>query len=329
MGRRTPMNAVTKKWLPQEMIERMTRAALPREVGGINVKPLSGGFCSAVYLVEADGARLVLKVASDDGVKLMRHERMYISVEAHMLSRINPDGALPMPRLVAYDDSRTLCPVPYFFMSFIDGEPLSGVQGLSPQEYSAIREQVGRLTRSICDIPAECFGMPEIPESRCRTNSEFVSLLFEWLLLDAQEKNIEIPSITPQELMALIKAQAAALDTAADPRYIHTDTWAGNVMVKDGRFAGLVDFAAILWGDPLMSHDFHDFGDAPNVDFLRGYGKEQFTREERTRILVYRIWQRLGMVVERGYRGYDDPNMYSWVLGEFAKEVSVLKKLSA
>lgn len=322
------MNAVTKKWLPQEMIERMARAALQREVGSITAKPLSGGFCSAVYLVEADGERLVLKVASDDGVKLMRHERMYVPVEADMLRRINPDGSLPMPRLVAYDDTRAICPVPYFFMSYIDGEPLSGVQGLSAQQYAAIREQVGVLTRRICDIPAERFGMPEIPESFCKTNSEFVVLLFEWLLLDAQEKAIEIPSITPQELMSLIKAQSAALDTAADPRYIHTDTWAGNVMVKDGKFAGLVDFAAVLWGDPLMSHDFHDFGDAPNVDFLRGCGKAQFTKEERTRILVYRIWQRLGMVVERGYRGYDDPNMYSWVLGEFAKEVSVLKKLS-
>ena len=31
------------------------------------------------------------------------------------------------------------------------------------------------------------------------------------------------------------------------------------------------------------------------------------------------------MVVERGYREYEDAGMYGWVLGEFAKEVEVLR----
>ena len=38
-----------------------------------------------------------------------------------------------------------------------------------------------------------------------------------------------------------------------------------------------------------------------------------------------RIWQRLGMVVERGYREYEDPHMYDWVLDDFAREVEKLE----
>lgn len=95
-------------------------------------------------------------------------------------------------------------------------------------------------------------------------------------------------------------------------------------MVKNGEFAELVDYAAILYGDPLMNHDFHDFGDSPNACFLKGYGKEIFTEDEKIRIQIYRIWQRFGMVVERGCREYEDKDMYAWVLDEFVKEARVL-----
>ena len=57
----------------------------------------------------------------------------------------------------------------------------------------------------------------------------------------------------------------------------------------------------------------------------QGYGKIEFTQNEKIRIQIYRIWQRLGMVVERGYREYEDPHMYDWVLDDFAREVEKLE----
>ena len=81
----------------------------------------------------------------------------------------------------------------------------------------------------------------------------------------------------------------------------------------------------MFWSDPLLSHDFHDFGDDPDPYFLQGYGKTEFTENEKVRIQIYRIWQRLGMVVERGYREYEDPHMYDWVLDDFAREVKKLE----
>ena len=53
--------------------------------------------------------------------------------------------------------------------------------------------QTGIVTRKICDIPAQHFGIPRIPESYCSYNSEFVYLPFAWLLRDAQEEEIAIP----------------------------------------------------------------------------------------------------------------------------------------
>ena len=53
-------------------------------------------------------------------------------------------------------------------------------------------------------------------------------------------------------------------------------TWDGNLMIKNGKLTGLIDYAAVLWSDPLLSHDFHDFGDTPDPYFLQGYGKTEF-----------------------------------------------------
>lgn len=157
-------------------------------------------------------------------------------------------------------------------MSFLEGKPLSECGDVNEERRECIKGQMGDITRQICTPEAPVYGIPNIEESYCRRNSEFVYLLFDWLLLDAEEKQVEIPGISPKQLREMIKSCAEELDSAASPRYIHTDTWDG-----------------------------------------------------KCRILVYRIWQRLGMVVERGYRGYEDPHMYEWVLGEFTKEVNRLR----
>lgn len=322
------MNSITKKHLDEALIRRMTERALGKMPNNFMAAELSGGLCSAVYLIEADGEKIVLKIASDSEVKVMRHEKMYVPAEAMIMKKLNEETEIPMPRLLFYDDSCEICDVPYFFMTFLRGKPLNMAESVTEEQYHLIKKQLGKITRQIYELEAPYFGIPFIPESRCESNAEFVCLLFEWLLLDAREKNIEIPEISADELLALIRKHEKALNTSVSPRLIHTDTWNGNVMVENGELTGLVDYAAVLYGDPLMSHDFHDFGDSPDPYFLKGCGKSEFTNDEKIRIYIYRIWQRLGMVVERGYREYEDKNMYSWVLGEFIKEINHLKMVA-
>lgn len=319
------MDAVTKTHLSDEAIRRMTCASIGEASVVQSIQQLSGGFCSAVYLVETPQCKLVLKVGNSANVKVMRHERQYIATEAKMLQKIGDNTDISMPKLIAYDDSRTIVDVPYFFMSYLDGMPLNHCENLSEAERNEIHYQIGQLTRKICNISADCFGIPLIPESYCHQNSEFVNLLFDWLLQDAEEEQISIPYLRPDDLRKLIQDCSAELNSASKPVLAHTDTWAGNIMVRNGKFTGLVDFAAIYYGDPLMSHDFHDFGEAPNPYFLAGYGKEVFDPAEQIRIQIYRIWQRLGMVVERGYRKYSDPHLYDWVLPETEKEIRKLE----
>lgn len=319
------MNATTKYKLSNDTIEKMHRRAFS-DCGELKITALSGGFCSSVYLIESGKNKVVLKVGTKSNVKVMWHEAAYIATEAQMLKLIGGKTDIAMPERLFYDESGEICDVPYFFMSFIDGKPLNDTEGLTAEQYGNIKYEVGRLTRKITDMPARCFGIPNITDSFCNRNSDFVILLFEKLLADLEQKGGALKSISYDELMKLIGKFRAQLDTADKPCLIHTDTWNGNVMVKDGEFSGIIDFAAILYGDPLMSHDFHDFGEI-NADFLRGYGKTEFDKDELIRIQIYKVWQRLGMIVEKVYREYEDKNLYSWVDGEFDKEVEVLKQM--
>lgn len=319
------MDAITKNWISEEQIQQMTDQALGHPVAIQNIKRLSGGFCSAVYLVETAEEKMVLKLASGTGVKVMRNEVKYIPTEAEMLKLFQERLDIPMPKLLFYDDSGEICDVPYFFMSYLDGVPLCDDQTITDAQRADVKKEMGVITRKICSLKADIFGIPNIPESYCKKNSDFINLLFDWLLCDAEEKGIAIPGITSADLKKLIRKYGKELDEVTGPVYVHTDTWDGNLLIKNGKLTGLIDYAAVLWADPLLSHDFHDFGDVPNPYFLQGYGKIEFTKNEKIRIQIYCIWQRLGMVVERGYREYEDPHMYDWVLDDFAREVEKLE----
>lgn len=324
----TVVNSSSKYHQTQAVIKNMTERALGKSIINFYLKELGGGMSNAVYFVEADCMKMVLKIAADPSVILMRHEKNSILNEANMLKVLNERTNIPAPKLIYLDTTGQVCDAPYFFMSFMEGAPLMTMTEKPGKEYiSEIKRQLGIIFKKISSIKAENFGIPVMPETYRDNNCDFILTIFRMLLQDASDKQIEVPGISHEELLSMIEAKREVLNEVVVPYYIHTDTWDGNLMIKENMLEGLIDYAAVLYGDPLMNHDFHDFGE-PCVDFLEGYGKTEFTHSELIRISIYKIWQRLGMIVERGFRNYEDKNQYAWVLGEFTNEIENFKKLN-
>lgn len=48
------MESITKFWQSKEVLQKMTEYVLNTKIEDFAVQKLSGGFCSAVYLVEAE-----------------------------------------------------------------------------------------------------------------------------------------------------------------------------------------------------------------------------------------------------------------------------------
>lgn len=108
------VNAVTKLHLPEESLRAMTKRAVGHDFSSFSCEELAGGLCNAVYRIETEDRKMVLKVASPKDVVVMRHERNYVPIEAEMLKIFGEKLEIPAPRLICLDDTETLCPVPYF-----------------------------------------------------------------------------------------------------------------------------------------------------------------------------------------------------------------------
>lgn len=93
-----------------------------------------------------------------------------------------------------------------------------------------------RYEKDYVPIQTPCFGIPAMPETDTSKNSIFVYRLFEMLLADAADKNMEIPGIIPGKLLKMIENMSGILDEVTVPCYIHTDTWDGNIMVENRKF---------------------------------------------------------------------------------------------
>lgn len=322
------INSSTKFRPTEKKLKAMTEQALQRKLKVFNCRELSGGLCSTVYLVETDKDKVVLKISAPKGTVTMRHEREYVPVEAKMLKKFEEKLDIPAPKLIYFDDTEKICPVPYFFMSFIKGIPLTEAgQKLSKSDINAIKLKLGEICRDICSLKAEKFGIPDMPETYTENNFEFVYTLFQMLFRDIADKGIFVPEADEKEISDMLYKCRSVLEECKEPVFIHTDTWDGNLMIYNNKLEGLIDYAAVLYGDPLMSHDFHDFLPEPDPYFCRGFQKESFTENEKIRMLIYKIWHRLGMIAERGFRNYDDPNTYAWVLDEYVKEVKALRSV--
>ncbi len=323
------IHAVTKYYQKEQTLKLMTEKALNRDISVFSAKLMHGGFSNAVYLIHADHEKLVLKLAPHKDVVLMRHEYGSIFTEVDVLKKLNGHVTIEIPKLIYFDDSHELTDSEYFFMSFIEGEPLMQLKDRPTDlEVDKMKYEIGVFTKELLSFESEHFCVPALKETFSKTNSEFVYKLFEMLYDDASDKSIYIPGINKENMLMLINNHRHILNEASKPYLCHTDTWDGNLMVKDNKLVGLIDFQTMLYADPLMNHDFHDFAQTPNKSFLDGYQKHVFNKHEQIRLCFYEMWQRLGMTVEVGYREYEDQGMYDWAKLEYVKSLNKLLELT-
>ncbi|HWS33094.1 MAG TPA: phosphotransferase, partial [Actinoplanes sp.] len=134
------------------------------------------------------------------------------------------------------------------------------------------------------------------------------------VLADGERRSVDL-GIGYDEVRAVIAAHADSLDEVTEPRLVEWDMWAGNILVRDGAVAAVIDHERAFYGDPLIEHGFTalelpEFGDASA--FVRGYGWSPATPAELTRRRLYNLHLTLIMTVETTFRGHTDPAQYEW-----------------
>ena len=114
-------------------IENIVRNYLDNNTIAFTIEELYIGMKNVLYLIKTDYEKIVLKIAPTYNETMLTFENNNISWEAEMLKlmeRLN----IPSPKLLLYDDSKTINKTPYFFMTYIEGEQFQNLKKICNQK---------------------------------------------------------------------------------------------------------------------------------------------------------------------------------------------------
>lgn len=296
------MESWTKTLVTEDQLRAIARAHLHEHGALRGVRELTDGWFNTAYALElADGQRFVMKLAPADTVRVMRYERDIMRSEVEVMRTVRASTTVPVPRIVAYDTSRTLVDADFFCMEFLPGQPLAQLRATLPAAMSThIDEQIGGLLRQMNALQHTAFGYYATPHSRCWRDA--FALMLDDVLADGRDRDVTLPVA---DLRALFADLLPVMDGVPTPCLVHWDLWDGNIFADaaSGQITGIIDFERALWGDPLIEATFVNL-DAESA-VIRGYGQPLLaTPEQRCRRMLYNIYLALIMVVECAFRGY-------------------------
>ena len=261
---------------------------------------------TAYRLRLTDGSGLVLKVAPDPSMPGLSYERDLMRTET-LFYRTAFD-ALPTPRVVHADFSRTVIDSDFLIMTELPGQNWYGQRdSLAGPDRERLRRELGELVAGLHRIAGPGFGYPQ-GELASSWRVAFLAML-EALLEDALRWDTPLPRSVAQ-IRELIGANAHVLDDVTTPVLVHFDLWPGNILVHENRITGIVDGERAFWGDPLAEMvSLALFAGIEDDDaFLDGYGGITFDDSARRRLALYRTYLYLIMLIEGDPRGYSGPD---------------------
>lgn len=301
------MESMTKMRLSPEQLDSIVKQACGAGIAAF--KELTDGWANAAYdIVMDDGRTAILKVAPPGDMRTMRYEKQIMIAEVEVMKLIA--GKVPVPRILAYDNSLSLVPTEYFLMERLQGIPYNQLkEALSEDERAIIEEELGGYNAEINKVRGRRFGYYSADQHSTISWKDTFTTMILGVLADGSEAGVELPAST-SVIEAAIAERSDCLNEVIEPHLLHWDLWDGNVFVHDGHISGIIDFERALWGDPLMEYYFGHF--TGSAAFLRGYGNKVLTENEQMRRGLYDLYLDLILWIECAYRKYENPDHLEW-----------------
>ncbi len=133
------------------------------------------------------------------------------------------------------------------------------------------------------------------------------------IVSDGKDASVDTSSLpfTLDELPDRLDMHKACFD-GVTPSLVHWDLWYGNVFVQNGHVSGIIDWERTFWSDELMQDRFRRHTLAH--EFLEGFGKTDFTEQEKLRMTWYDLVLYLTTFVEQTVRQYSSENISDWYM---------------
>lgn len=296
------MKSRTKNRLTEEKIRELVKIHFGQECEISGIEELKGGMFNAIYRIgrERERDKIVLKVGVVPGTPLLTYERDIMPVEVECLRLVKERTNVPVPRVLAYDFGKTRTESNYFFMTALEGVPLSAVsKKMTRDNLDKIKAELAGYLAEMHQVKGDYFGyFTEEPKLRFATWKEAFFHMFEQLLRDAKERNTKLPYARIRQALS---ANAGYLEEQKEPSLVEFDCHEGNVFVRQAegeyRIEGIIDLERAFWGDPIG--DFPTafvFADDIRKEpaflnaYLKAAGKSEYTEADAKRYQLYRLY---------------------------------------
>jgi aminoglycoside phosphotransferase (APT) family kinase protein len=238
--------------IPSNLVDAMfVRHGIP----GPWVPMPATGVANRVYATQG----IVLRIATDhpESISDARTESVAAPV-AHA-------AGISTPRLIAFDDSRTLVDRPFSLWERVHGKTL-GLLELRPTQLADAWRQVGRQLFRLHERVTAC---PD-PNGYLDTPGREMDL---YPLLNRLVKGGYIDAATAKKIAQLISELAPSVAGSGGVRFLHNDVHAMNVMCSpEGNLLALIDWGDAGWGDPTLDFAAIPLDALPHA--LEGYELE-------------------------------------------------------
>jgi len=229
---------------------------------------------------------VVLRIATDhpDAVPDARTE----SVAAPVARA----AGLPVPRLIAFDDSREVIAGPYSIWERVHGETLGLYRPdpeVVPETWRAVGRQLARLHTTVteCPDPHGWLDQPEHPDYDA----------LRALAVAAA------PRLGAAEIVDWVATIETVFTTHTAPRrFLHYDVHDMNLMCgRDGSLMAIIDWGDAGWGDPVLELSEVPIRAIPYVlDGYRDAAASLLGEAPEARVLAGQLWCALEDLRDRG-----------------------------
>ena len=114
------------------------------------------------------------------------------------------------------------------------------------------------------------------------------------------------------------------LNNINDICLVHTDIWDGNILIKNGKVSGIVDFSDLYFGDEIMTFYFHTIDGKTSESFLNGFNNKKLNNDEKIRIEIYRLYVILKMIVDCELKQY---GKFGWMYKNLDTRIDSLQRI--
>lgn len=247
--------------LPGSMSYEGLEALLERHGAGAlrSVQRVDGGSSNSMLRVNDE---LVLRL------NIRQPDRPKLRWEALIYRRMQHEGGMAGPEVVALDTSRDLLPFDALLLSWVDGVTADKVwPSLSEAERDGLSEELGRRIGAIHSLRWPAYGERGLGVEGA-LSPRWTDVVFH-KTVRAYERAVALAVFAPRTLDSIVTTindGEAVFDTPSAPALVHTDLWLANIVLRQVEGSWIV-VAIVDWEEALVADAAWEFADLGSIRY--------------------------------------------------------------